>query len=96
MNMQKYVKPTAVDSPTVGNLYQARRWKANAWNGVKSLRQQIRDHNGHGTGMLRLELLKAERAHFDATMSEKSCLRIIEARANELGQTTIKAKTSAV
>lgn len=89
----KYVKPTAVDSPTVGNLYQAREWKRRAWKGVQECRRRLRESRGTINGSsarARLDLMHAERAHFDAMQSERNCLRIIEQRANELGLTTIR------
>lgn len=95
----KYVKPTAVDSPTVGCLYQAREWKLNAWKQVKRTRQAFRDELGKPIASRdvvgrKLDVIKAESAHSEASIFETQCLRTIEHRANELGMTTIRAKAS--
>jgi hypothetical protein len=94
----RYIKPTAVESPTVGNLYQAREWKRRAWKGIQECRRRLRDARlklDGSSGRARLDLLKAERMHFEASQSERACLAIIEQRANELGMTTIRAKAIA-
>ena len=96
----KYVKPTAVDSPTVGCLYQAREWKSNTWKMVKRARQAFRDEMGKPIASRdvvgrKLAVIKAESAHFEASLFETQCLRTLEQRANELGLTTIRAKVSA-
>jgi len=85
-----YVRPTQVDSPAVGNLYDARRLKKLAWKGVKRLRAQLRQ-TPLGNGALRLELMRAEENHREALRMERGALEAIEERANELGQTTRKA-----
>lgn len=94
MSEYRYVKPTQVPRcPYVGNLYQARQWKANAWKGVKALRLKLKDElrkslSVCNPGAVRLELMRAERAHFDASMSETAALRTIEEFANTQGLTT--------
>jgi hypothetical protein len=83
------VKPSAVDTPAQGVLNDARAQKAAAWKRVKALREQIRKEPvGGNRSRLRLDLMKAESAHHEAKMLEQKALAAIEARAQELGQTT--------
>jgi hypothetical protein len=93
MMQYKYAKPTSIDSPTVGCLFQAREWKKNAWKGVKALRRRLREA-GCGpysnAGVIKLELIKAESSWREAMRFETDCLRAIEKRANELGLTTTR------
>jgi hypothetical protein len=92
-----YAKPTSVDCPSVGNLYMIRDWKRRAWKRVKSLRSSLREARktlGGGSGAIRLQLIHAESEHAEAVLAEAQVLRVIEARANELGLTTVQSKGS--
>jgi len=90
----RYVKPTQCpDNMYVGGIYQAREWKRKAWKGVRELRRRLREAGYgpySGAGAIRLQLLKAEIAHREAMEFERRVLATVEARANELGYTTIK------
>ena len=88
-----YIKPSKVESVSQGNLYGARQAKKRAWERIQKLRQKIKEEPiGGNRTKLRVELLKAEDAHKEAIALEKQSLKVIEQRAKELGQTTIKEK----
>lgn len=91
----KYIQPTRVDCVTVSNLLQAREYKARQWKQIKRLRNAIEHEplGGNRSG-LRLQLLRATSEHSSAILWEQQALRAIEARANELGLTTIRAKAA--
>jgi len=92
-----YIKPSKVESVSQGNLYGARQAKKRAWERIQNLRQKIKDEPlGGNRTKLRVELLKAEDAHKEAINLEKQSLAAIERRAQELGQTTIKAEGAKV
>ena len=87
--LAEYVRPSAVEAPAQGVLYNARRSKAQAWKRVKELRRRVKDEPlGGDRAGLRLQLLHTEDAHREALRAERNALTAIEARANELGQTT--------
>lgn len=90
----EYIKPTQVDSPAVGNLYDARRIKRAAWKSVQMLRRQLR-RTPLGNGMLRLTLMRAEANHRETLRMERGALDAIEARAQELGMTTQRSTKKA-
>jgi hypothetical protein len=89
--MPRYVKPTSIESPAVGNLYQARSLKGPAWKRVKHLRQQLRA-TPFGGAYIRLEIMRAEENHRMILKMERDALLVIEQRAQELGLTTVKPK----
>ena len=94
--MNGYAKPTAIDSPSVGVLYQARNLKRRAWARLKTARAALK-HTRLSAGnrpRLRLDVMKAEGAHNEALAMERGALRAIEERANELGKTTAKGGAS--
>jgi len=92
-----YIKPSKVESVSQGNLYGARQAKKRAWERIQNLRQKIKDEPlGGNRTKLRVELLKAEDAHKEAINLEKQSLAAIERRAQELGQTTIKAEPAKI
>lgn len=90
-----YCKPTAINSPTVGNLYAARNLRQQLWKQVRALRQAIKTEplGGNRSG-LRLKLLRAESNWKDVILLEQQCLRAIEQRANEMGLTTVRRLAS--
>ena len=88
-----YTRPTSIDIHAVGNLYQARAGKKQAYSAIRCLRDAIRREplggNRHG---LRVELLHVESAHAEWLRMERDALDVIERRANELGLTTKRRK----
>lgn len=95
--MYTYTKSSKIDTPAQGMLYSAREAKKKWYGQVKRLRDRIKNEplNGNRHG-LRLELLKAEERWHEAQTNERSALRAIEQRANELGLTTIHPKKGAI
>lgn len=91
-----YVQASKVDTPAQGSLNGARDGKKLAHKLIRELRQRIKDEpmGGNRSG-LRLELMKAEDSHREWLRMERDALNAIEARANELGQTTIRESASA-
>lgn len=90
-----YIQPTKVDSISVGALLQAREYKTRQWKIIKQLRGAIeREPLGGNRSGLRLQLLTANSEHGSAMQWERDALRAIEARANELGLTTIRTKAT--
>lgn len=83
----KYAKVSSIETPAVGQLYQAQDGKRRAWRLIKHRKDQLK------TGQCnRLDLLRARWTHAEWVGMERNALDAIETRANELGLTTKRAK----
>ena len=87
----QYVQRSKIDSPALGCMYQAQEWKRRAWSRLRHLRAAQRTQ---WSGARSLEILRAEEAHNEAQAAERNAKAAIEKRANELGLTTCKRKSS--
>jgi len=84
----KVVKPSqATDNPYVGEYNAASKSRDAAWKRVKELRTRVKEV-GPQAGQLRLDLLKAESAHREAVKRVRDARKTVEARAQEVGETT--------
>jgi hypothetical protein len=91
---ERYLHPVRlsdVDSPAQGNLKQALAEKKKAWARLKVLRQKLKKEpiGGDAAG-IRLKIIDAKTKHHEWLQMEHDARAEIEARANELGQTTKK------
>lgn len=89
----KKVKITDVDTPLQSDLAGAIEQKG-IWNKeVKRLQEKLKNEplNGDRTG-INVDILKAKDKYQNALSNEKTARERIEARANELGQTTLSKR----
>lgn len=82
----KYTPAQKIDAPSVGAFNSANEHKANAFQRVKMLRQQVAD----GRTDRRVELIRAEHEHRSAILGVEQAKAQIEKDANKQGLTTIK------
>jgi hypothetical protein len=94
--VREHVRPSTVDTPSQGALNSARQQKQAALQRVRDLRERIKNEPlGGARASLRLQLIKAESAHAAAVLAERQASQAVEARANELGQTTTRPPAAA-
>lgn len=91
----KYVRPTSLDHPAVGDLRAARSNKKRALSHLRHLRDCLKREPMSGNrAALRLQILKSQGLVHEWKRAEWGALRAIEARAQELGCTTIRSLAS--